>query len=89
VPQDYNKAVEWYRKAAEQDEPAAQYSLGLMYDQGTGVPRNLSEATRWYRLAAKNGDPDARAVLRAQGKATPPAKPAPAAKQPRQKARDR
>ena len=68
VPQDYAKAVEWYRKAAEQNEPAAQYSLGLMYDQGTGVQRNLSEATRWYRLAAKNGDPDAKAYLRAQNR---------------------
>ncbi|MBR2609864.1 MAG: SEL1-like repeat protein, partial [Desulfovibrio sp.] len=43
-------------------------SLGLMYDQGTGVQRNLSEATRWYRLAAKNGDPDAKAYLRAQNR---------------------
>ena len=66
--QDYAKAVEWYRKAADQNEPAAQYSLGLMYDQGTGVQRNLSEATRWYRLAAKNGDPDAKAYLRAQNR---------------------
>ena len=66
VPQDYNQAVDWYRKAAEQNEAAAQYSLGLMYDQGTGVPRNLSEANRWYNLAAKNGDPDARSVVRAQ-----------------------
>ena len=75
------------RKAAEQNEPAAQYSLGLMYDQGTGVPRNLSEATRWYRLAAKNGDPDARAVIRAQGKPETPAKPRPAARQTRKKAK--
>ena len=59
--------MEWYRKAAEQNEPAAQYSMGLMYDQGTGVPRNLTEATRWYQLAAQNGDPDAKAVLRAMG----------------------
>ena len=66
--QDYKKAVEWYRKAAEQNEPSAQYSLGLMYEQGTGVAPSLEEATRWYRLAAKNGDPDARAALRAQGK---------------------
>ena len=64
VPQDYTKAVDWYRKAAEQNEPSAQYSLGLMYDQGTGVPRNLSEANHWYALAAKNGDPDAKAALR-------------------------
>lgn len=59
--QDYTQAVDWYRKAAEQNEAAAQYSLGLMYEQGTGVPRNLTEASRWYQLAAKNGDPDAKA----------------------------
>ena len=66
MAQDYVKAVEWYRKAADQGDATAQYSLGLMYDQGTGVPANLSEANRWYRLAAKNGDPDAKAVIRSQ-----------------------
>ena len=65
---DYGKAVEWYRKAADQGEPAAQFSLGLMYEQGTGVNRNLTEADRWYRLAAKNGDPDAKVVLAQQNK---------------------
>ena len=32
-----------------------QYSLGLMYNNGRGVPRDDAEAARWYRLAADQG----------------------------------
>ena len=31
VTQDYKQAVKWWRKAAEQGDASAQYSLGLMY----------------------------------------------------------
>ena len=31
VPQDYTKAAEWYRKAAEQGNAEAQAKLGYMY----------------------------------------------------------
>lgn len=55
VPQDEAKAVEWFRKAAEQGNAAAQNSLGVMYAHGRGVERNREEAVRWYRKAAKNG----------------------------------
>ena len=79
--------MDWYRKAAEQNEPAAQYSLGLMYEQGTGVPRNLTEANRWYQLAAKNGDPDAKAALRTIK--TPAPAPAKAAASPTKQTREK
>lgn len=50
------EAVRWYRKAAEQGHPAAQYTLALTYrygDRGTQV--NGSEAIKWYlKLAERN-----------------------------------
>jgi len=44
VPQDSAEAVKWYRKAAEQGLPSAQFNLGLMYDKRQGVPQNFVEA---------------------------------------------
>ena len=38
--QDYTEALRWYRKAADQGVPAAQYDVGLIYDNGLGVPRD-------------------------------------------------
>ena len=55
VPQDYKKAVKWYRLAAEKGYSSAQTSLGTLYDQGRGVPQDYKEAVKWYRRAAKQG----------------------------------
>ena len=55
VPQDAAEAVTWYRKAAEQGDAEAQYSLGVMYDTGEGVPQDDATAVRWYCLAAEQG----------------------------------
>ena len=55
VPRDDAQAVRWYRKAADQDYPPAQYSLGVMYANGRGVPRDDSHAMTWYRKAAEQG----------------------------------
>lgn len=43
------------RKVAEQGDAGAQNNLGLMYDNGEGVPEDDAEAVRWYRLAAGQG----------------------------------
>ena len=51
VPQNYTEAAMWYRRAAEQGDSLAQYSLGLLYDRGFGVPRNIVEASKWLNLA--------------------------------------
>ena len=37
VKQDYNKAVKWYTKSAEQGYADAQCNLGYMYSHGEGV----------------------------------------------------
>ncbi|MDE7381637.1 MAG: sel1 repeat family protein, partial [Muribaculaceae bacterium] len=64
VKQDYNQAVFWYRKAAEQGHVGAEYSLGVMYENGEGVKPNYNEAVKWYRKAADKEDEDAKEALK-------------------------
>jgi TPR repeat protein len=40
---------------ADQGDADAQYNLGIMYDNGEGVPENDAEAVKWYRKAAEQG----------------------------------
>jgi hypothetical protein len=42
--------------AAKQGDAYAQFNLGVMYDNGMGVPENDAEAVKWYRKAADQGD---------------------------------
>ena len=59
VVQSYEKAVEWYRKAAEQGHAAAQYNLGVCYAEGRGVVQSYENAVKWYRKAAEQGEVNA------------------------------
>ena len=54
--QNYKKAAECYRKAAEAGEICAMTELGLLYENGTGVTRDYKKAIEWYRKAAEAGD---------------------------------
>ena len=57
TPEDNGReAVRWYRKAAKQGHPGAQYKLALTYRYGDrGTEANGSEAIRWYlKLAERN-----------------------------------
>ena len=56
VRQDYQKAVEWYTKAANQGDADVQHLLGIMYKNGDGVPQNYKKAKEWYGKACDNGD---------------------------------
>lgn len=42
---------------AEQGNPKAQYALGTMYAEGSGVSKDYSEAMKWFRKSAEQGDP--------------------------------
>lgn len=52
---DYATLSRILRPLAEQGEAWAQYNLGLMYDNGDGVPQDYAAALRWYRKAADQG----------------------------------
>jgi len=55
VPQDYEEAIVWFRRAAERYNVKAIVYLGGMYDMGWGVPADISEAASWYTKAAELG----------------------------------
>ena len=48
VPQSYEKAAEWFAKAAEQDCYEAQYYICFCHEMGRGVPQSYEKAAEWY-----------------------------------------
>ena len=50
---DYPEALLQWRPLAEQGIARAQNNLGVLYENGKGVPQDLNEALKWYRLAAE------------------------------------
>ena len=58
-PQEFGEAAKWFREAAEQGDPAAQFNLGVLYETGQGVTQNYAEAVKWYHAAAEQGEPQA------------------------------
>lgn len=56
MDQDYNQAVYWYRKAAEQGKATGELLLGYCYEEGYGVPKDINQAIEWYSKAARQGD---------------------------------
>jgi hypothetical protein len=55
VPQDFEEALKWYRKAAEQGSSIGEMGIGGMYERGEGVVQSFGEAAKWYRKAAARG----------------------------------
>ncbi len=49
------EAVKWWRKAAAQNLPLAQFNLGVCYAKGQGVAKDEVEAVKWYHKAAEQG----------------------------------
>ena len=49
--------MKWNRKAAEQGDAGAQYNLGVMYDNGQGVPQNYAQTHMWFNFAASRFPP--------------------------------
>ena len=50
---EYETALKLLRPLAEQGDAKAQHKLGLMYNNGQGVPQDYVEAVKWYRMAAE------------------------------------
>lgn len=50
-----DRAIEWYRKAAEKGLADAQFRLGQLYYIGEDVKRDPKEAAKWLNKAAEQG----------------------------------
>jgi len=60
---DYEQAMLWYQKAADQKFGAAQFRLGFMYEKGLGTEASPDKATALYKAAIANGSVEARSAL--------------------------
>lgn len=73
-PPDVEEAANWFREAAIQGVPGAQYNLGVLYERGLGVRQDETRALLWYHSAAEQGHPLAQynlGILYAAGRAVP------------------
>ena len=71
---DYETAFREFKPLAEQGHADAQTNIGLLYENGQGVPQNYGEAVKWYRKAAEQGYADAQknlGVMYADGAGVP------------------
>ena len=56
---DFTTALREWTPLAEQGNSQSQYNLGVMYENGNGVPKDHKTAVKWYKLAAEQGHADA------------------------------
>ena len=71
---DYATAYRLIKPLAEQGNAGAQNNLGIIYQEGLGVPQNYAEAVKWYRKAAEKGNANAQlliSVMYANGQGVP------------------
>ncbi len=59
VEMDEEQAIDWYRKAAEQDDARALYVLGVLHYYGEHVRKNTKKGIRMLRRAAELGSSEA------------------------------
>jgi TonB family protein len=59
VSPDEARAVEWFRKAANQGDAAGEYYLGEMCFSGRGIEKDEKEAAVWLQKAADQHEPRA------------------------------
>ena len=64
MKQNFQQAVVWYRRSAQQGYSPAQANLGLMHMHGSGVRPNWNKAIEWFRTAAAKGNYAAQENLR-------------------------
>jgi len=60
---DYDAALREWQPLAEEGNVEAQFNLGLLYENGLGVPQDGATAALWYRRAAEQNDRMAQAYL--------------------------
>jgi TPR repeat protein len=55
VPQNYTEAGDAVSARRRAGDSLAQYSLGLLYDKGQGVPRDVIEASKLAQFVDGSG----------------------------------
>jgi uncharacterized protein len=71
---DYATTLRLFLPLAAAGDAEAQYNLGVMYDNGKGVPQDSAMAMSWFRKSAAQGNADAQynlGVMYDNGKGVP------------------
>lgn len=55
VPQDFEKAYDYFCRAAQQGDKVSSLFIGSYHEHGIHVPPNLELAREWYEIAVKLG----------------------------------
>jgi TPR repeat protein len=63
VTRDYDKAREWYEKAAANGDARGMNGLGQLYSDGRGVLQDYAKAFEWYEKAAVKGRGEAMLIV--------------------------
>ncbi len=56
VPQDPERALHWFSRAAGSGDGAAHYNIGILYRDGIGVEKDEVVALDWIRRSAEHGN---------------------------------
>ena len=59
IPHDYAKAVQYYERGVQLNDPNAQLGLGILYENALGVPQDYTKAAKLYQEASERGNVDA------------------------------
>ena len=71
---DLVKALREWRPLAEKGDARAQFYLGMLHENGDGVPEDFGKAREWYEKSAAQGDANAQfylGLMSAFGRGTP------------------
>ncbi len=60
---NYKQAAEIWAALANQGDAEAQFSLGVMFKNGIGVPQNDTEAMSWLRKSADQNHEHAKLIV--------------------------
>ena len=63
ISKDEKKAVEWFQKAANQNNDKGLYRLGYCYQKGIGIGQDKTKAAALYEQASNKGNIEAMAAL--------------------------
>ena len=60
---NYQVAFKEFKPLAEQGGSIAQFTLGLLYYHGQGIPQSYTQAAHWFQKAAEQGHTKAQSAL--------------------------
>ncbi|HRH82484.1 MAG TPA: tetratricopeptide repeat protein [Thiobacillaceae bacterium] len=60
---NYEDAAREFMASAKRGETQGEYYMGLLHEEGQGVPKDYGQSMNWYNKAALKGDVDAAFAL--------------------------